>query len=170
MDTSRNEKYVATVVALVSTVTFLFPIYWMIVTSIKPMNELFVSPPTFFPHEPTFLAYKENLIDNQSILGYIGNSFIIGMGTMLVALLLAAPVAYALARLDVKGKALVMILLLTSHSTVSSRSSLAIRPTPCLLLLWFFAPIFFPFLLGSRMRQRSTDAINSLYFGGFFCL
>lgn len=112
---SRNEKHMALIVALISTIIFLFPIYWMVITSIKPMNELFASPPTFFPHDPTFLAYKENLIDNQSIIGYIGNSFIISFGTMLVSLLLAAPAAYALARLEVKGKAAVMILLLVSQ-------------------------------------------------------
>jgi len=110
-----KEKYGAMAVAILSTLLFLFPIYWMVITSIKPMNELFASPPNFFPLEPTFDAYIDNIIKNQSMLGYIANSFVISFGTLILSLILAAPVAYALARLDIKGKSLILIILLTTQ-------------------------------------------------------
>ncbi|TDF93302.1 carbohydrate ABC transporter permease [Paenibacillus piri] len=87
----------------------------MIVTSIKPMDELFAKPPHYFPHAPSFSSYIDNFIKNREMLGYIGNSFIIATGSMLLTLLLAAPAAYGLARLPMKGKAAILILLLATQ-------------------------------------------------------
>lgn len=108
----QSRKYGAMLIGLVATLIYLFPIYWMFVTSIKPMDELFADPPHYLPHEPTFEAYIQNFVHNQSIFSYIGNSFIIATGTTLLTLLLAAPCAYGLARLEIKGKGAILILLL----------------------------------------------------------
>jgi len=97
------------------TLLFLFPIYWMIATSIKPMNELFANPPHLFPHAPTFQAYIDNFVRSQSVFGYVGNSFVVATGTMALTLLLAAPAAYALARLPIRWKSAVLILLLATQ-------------------------------------------------------
>jgi multiple sugar transport system permease protein len=107
-----SRKYGATLIAIAVTLIYLFPIYWMFVTSIKPMDELFAVPPHYFPHKPTAEAYIENFVHNQSIFSYIGNSFIIATGATFLTLLLAAPCAYALARLKIKGKGIILILLL----------------------------------------------------------
>jgi len=111
----RKSRYGAMFLAILSTILFLFPIYWMFATSIKPMSDLFVSPPHLLPRDVTFAAYLENVFKNPYILGYIGNSFLIACGTMVVTLLLAAPAAYALTRLNLRGKGLILILLLASQ-------------------------------------------------------
>jgi multiple sugar transport system permease protein len=108
----RGRNLGATAIALISTLIYLFPIYWMFVTSLKPMSELFKYPPELFPAHPSFSAYVDNFVKNQDMFSYIGNSAIIATGTMLLTLILAAPCAYALARQDMKGKAIIMILLL----------------------------------------------------------
>lgn len=110
-----NQKSGATFIAILSTILFLFPVYWMVITSIKPINELFAKPPTLFPNNPTFEPYIKNFIESQAMLGYIGNSFIISIGTLLLTLLLAAPCAYALARLEIKGKTLILLFLLSAQ-------------------------------------------------------
>lgn len=104
-----------TVFGIVMLAVFLFPIYWMVITSIKPMNELFASPPHWFPVEPTLRAYIDHVILDPELFGYILNSFIIALGTMLLTLILAAPLAYALARLPIRGKGLILILLLATQ-------------------------------------------------------
>lgn len=101
-----------TVIGAVITLLFLFPVYWMVKTSITPITDLFSSPPHFGVLNATFTAYYDNFIHNTDMLRYIGNSFIIAIGTMIMSLLFATPAAYALARLDLKGKSLIMILLL----------------------------------------------------------
>lgn len=110
-----RQKYLLSLFAIAFTLVFLFPIYWMIVTSLKPMGELFTYPPHLVPQELTFESYIENFIKNRVMLGYIGNSFVIASGTMLLTLALAAPAAYGLARLTLRGKALILILLLATQ-------------------------------------------------------
>jgi multiple sugar transport system permease protein len=102
----------ATFIAIVFTLVFLFPVYWMVKTSLTPITELFHNPPHFSLYKPTLDAYINNFLKNTDMLGYIGNSMIVATGTMILSLLLAVPAAYALARLDIKGKSLVLIFLL----------------------------------------------------------
>lgn len=109
----QGQNIGAQLVALLSTILFLFPIYWMVVTSLKPITELFTSSPNLWPNHPSFEPYVENFIKDQSILGYIGNSMIISTGTLILTLILATPFAYALARLHLRGKSAILILLLT---------------------------------------------------------
>lgn len=109
---SNQKNYGLTITAILGTILFLFPIYWMFVTSIKPMNELFVRPPLIIPNHPTLEPYYENFIADNTMLMYMGNSLIIAMGTTLLTLALAAPAAYAIARLNVKGIGLILIILL----------------------------------------------------------
>src|SRR5699024_472451 len=84
----------------------------MFVTSIKPTNEIFAYPPLFYPENPTFEAYINNFTENPDLFKYIFNSVIIALGTCLLTLILAAPTSYALARLKIRGKGLMMIVLL----------------------------------------------------------
>ncbi|SFL55600.1 carbohydrate ABC transporter membrane protein 2, CUT1 family (TC 3.A.1.1.-) [Paenibacillus sp. 1_12] len=112
---TNKREYTTALIAAVSTLIYLFPLYWMFITSIKPSTELFANPPHYFPFEPTLEAYINNFVHNKSIFNYIGNSFIIAFGSMVLTLILAAPSAYALARLPLRGKPLVLILLLTTQ-------------------------------------------------------
>ncbi|GKU82042.1 hypothetical protein [Niallia sp. NCCP-28] len=85
-----GSKYMATIIAVFSTIIFLFPVYWMFVTSIKPMSAIFAIPPKVIPDDVNFDAYVKNFIDNPEILTYFGNSFIIAGGTLVLTLILAA--------------------------------------------------------------------------------
>ncbi|MCS7464231.1 carbohydrate ABC transporter permease [Paenibacillus doosanensis] len=108
-------SYITAAAAAAATLVYLFPIYWLFVTSIKPMNELFAYPPHYIPVSPTLEAYVHNFVADTGIFRYIGNSFIIATGTMLLTLLLASPSAYGLARLPIRGKGAVLIVLLATQ-------------------------------------------------------
>lgn len=108
-------SYFITFAAAAVTIVYLFPIYWLFVTSIKPMDELFAYPPHYIPLAPTLEAYVHNFVTNTGIFRYIANSSIIAAGTMLLTLLLAAPAAYGLARLPIRGKGVVLIVLLATQ-------------------------------------------------------
>lgn len=113
MAESRWRTSGATLIAIFIMIVFLFPVYWMAKTSVTPITELYHNPPHIVPVKATLDAYINNFIRNKDMIGYIGNSVIIAVGTMLLSLLLAVPAAYALARLSIKGKAVIMILLLS---------------------------------------------------------
>ncbi|WP_353625821.1 hypothetical protein [Bacillus sp. JCM 19041] len=90
-----QSQSVATIIALFSTMLFLFPVYWMFTTSIKPMSSIFSVPPELVPSNVTAEAYTENILKNPDLLGFFLNSLIIAGGTLILTLLLAAPIAYA---------------------------------------------------------------------------
>ncbi|WP_193065488.1 carbohydrate ABC transporter permease [Oceanobacillus oncorhynchi] len=108
------KQYMLLLCAIIITMIFLFPIYWMITTSIKPMQDIFTSPPTIIPDTIRLDAYIDNLIKDQSLLPYIRNSFIIALGTSIFTLVLALPAAYAMARFRLPyANAFLLILLVT---------------------------------------------------------
>jgi multiple sugar transport system permease protein len=87
----------------------------MIATSLKTSGAIFASPPQVVPSPPVFSAYIDAVIDNPLTIRAIINSAIIGIGTMVLTLLLATPAAYALARLKLRGGALMTLLLLITQ-------------------------------------------------------
>jgi multiple sugar transport system permease protein len=93
-----------TALGLFCTAIMIFPLYWVVISSLKNTTELFRSPPTLFPMQIDWSPYIANFVQNQDMLHYMGNSLQIALGTMLLSLFLAAPIAYALARLPIRGK------------------------------------------------------------------
>jgi multiple sugar transport system permease protein len=81
----------------------MFPFYAMFSTTIKPESEIFSSPATLFPINPTFEAYFDVWAQTDVLL-WIANSFIISIGTVLLTLVLAIPAGYTCARNDFIGK------------------------------------------------------------------
>lgn len=113
MTDSKWKMAGSTLLGTLIIIVFLFPVYWMVKTSITPITELYNNPPNMFPIKASFDSYINNFVRNQDMIKYIGNSVVISLGTMLMTVLLAVPAAYALARLKIKGKAMIMILLLS---------------------------------------------------------
>ncbi|MBV0926343.1 carbohydrate ABC transporter permease [Halomicroarcula limicola] len=81
----------------------MFPFYTMFTSTIKPSQEMFNSPATLFPQNPTFEAYFQ-VWTQTDVLLWIGNSFLISLGTVALTLLLAIPAGYSCARNDFVGK------------------------------------------------------------------
>ena len=82
-------------------VIFLFPFFVMISTSLKSEKEVFQQPPTFIPRQAEFSNYRA-IWSQVSLTTYFRNSLFIGLGTAILALVLAVPAAYALARFPFK--------------------------------------------------------------------
>jgi multiple sugar transport system permease protein len=81
----------------------MFPFYTMFSSTIKTESEIFSSPATLFPEDPTIEAYL-NVWTQTEVLLWIGNSFLISLGTVALTLLLAIPAGYTCARTDFVGK------------------------------------------------------------------
>jgi multiple sugar transport system permease protein len=81
----------------------MFPFYVMVSSSLKSNSEIFSVPATLFPANPTLEAYL-SVWSQTDVLLWIGNSFLISLGTVAVALLLAIPAGYSCARNDFIGK------------------------------------------------------------------
>ncbi len=80
-----------------------FPLFWMVVTSLKPQFELFRRPPTFLPETVTFEHYR-TLLTQTPFLGYFVNSTILATATTAVVVVLASLGAYSLVRFSYRGR------------------------------------------------------------------
>jgi multiple sugar transport system permease protein len=83
----------------------LAPFYWMIVSSLKA-NPLLDR--ALFPTSPTLVNYKEVFSGENNFQYALRNSVIVAGLTTVVALLIGVFAAYALARLQFRGKKLVL--------------------------------------------------------------
>lgn len=82
----------------------LVPVYWMIVTSLKPTPETFLNPPTMFPHQITFESYK-NVITEYNFGRFFLNSVIVVCGATLLTLAASTLAGFGASRFNFKGKA-----------------------------------------------------------------
>jgi multiple sugar transport system permease protein len=92
----------------------LFPFVVTLFTAIKPRNELTAIPPNFAPS--TFIWENFISVWNQTNISHaILNSFFISTSATLIAILVAAPCAYAMTRFDFKGKSTYRFFLLVTQ-------------------------------------------------------
>jgi multiple sugar transport system permease protein len=91
------------------TVLYVAPILWMFLTAFKTEEESAASPPTFLPSQWSSEALDTIFSSSAQtpVLRWFLNSVIAALGTGAVVLLTAAPAAYALARMEFRGKRLV---------------------------------------------------------------
>lgn len=84
--------------ALLAYLAFLaFPFLWLVSTAFKPPAELASLHPTWIPRDPTLANFRQ-AFDEQPLLHAAANSLIAALGAALIAVLLATPMAYVMAR------------------------------------------------------------------------
>ncbi len=90
------------------------PLYWMVASSLKPLGEIGASPPTPWPTKITGEHY-ERAFSTDNFGTYVANSVIVSLISTAVVLALALFAGYALARLPMRGRSpLLMVLLMIS--------------------------------------------------------
>ncbi len=81
----------------------LVPLYWVIITSIKPSKDYLTVPPVWFPAEPTLVHYTAALFSYRGLQGLI-NSLIISSAATLLSAAMGTMMAYSLARFRTGGQ------------------------------------------------------------------
>ena len=94
--------------------TVVFPLIWMIITSIKPQTELFRIPPTFLPDTVTFEHYWRLLTETPFLI-YFRNSTMLAISTTVVVILIGTLGAYSLVRFRYRGRETLAILVLFTY-------------------------------------------------------
>jgi multiple sugar transport system permease protein len=82
---------------------FGFPLYWMFVSSIKPVAAITNFPPEFIPRQVTFAAY-DRLFTETGYPTWLKNSIIVSVGDVVFSTLLATLAGYALTRYEIPAK------------------------------------------------------------------
>ncbi len=83
-------------------VLILFPIYWLVASSLKTESQLFAIPPRWI-WTPTVSAYTD-AIENSDLLGNLLNSMVVTASAVALGLLVGAPAAYGIARYRFRGR------------------------------------------------------------------
>ena len=78
------------IVAILIAIVFLFPIYWLVVTSLKTDVEIMGKTLTYFPKLISFNAWKEQFQDNAFLIS-LRNSVIIASLAMTISLTVGIP-------------------------------------------------------------------------------
>jgi multiple sugar transport system permease protein len=83
-------------------VFFIFPIYWMIITSVKTPEDVIRYPPHFYPHEVNFDSFREALTRLRGGAALI-NSLIVAAVATIISMALGTIAGHAFARYRLGG-------------------------------------------------------------------
>lgn len=102
---SKKKNIIFCIISIVILVVLLFPLFWTLNTSLKTEIEIFKNPPTWYPHELNTKSYAAQVETGDfNMFRSFANSFFIAMGSMIIAVLLAIPASYGIARYRFKGR------------------------------------------------------------------
>ena len=152
---------------LIMALIVLFPFYWMIISSLKTLEEYKRTIPTFWPQKIMFNNYAK-AFTTANLGTLFMNTMIVGVVSTLLSLVITVLSAFAFARLEFKGRDAMFTALLatmmipgelftiTNYATVSRWGWL---DSYQVLIIPFLVSVFYIFLL----RQNFLQIPNELY-------
>lgn len=183
---AKRSQRVSKIIRLTITYLFLaimaliiiFPFYWMIISSLKTMDEYRENVPTLWPREIVW----ENFVtafDKANLKDLFLHTLYVGVVSTVLSLVVTVLSAFAFARLNFKGKNLVFGLLMatmmvpgelytiTNYLTVSGRLPFTSEPISALDITHTFAVLIVPMLVSVfyiyLLRQTFMQIPNELY-------
>ena len=145
----------------------LFPFYWMIISSLKTLEEYRMSTPTFWPRKIMFSNYAE-AFTAASLGRLFFNTMYVGIVSTILSLIITVLSAFAFARLEFKGRDAMFGLLLASMmipgelftiTNYGTITQLGWMNTYTVLIVPFLVSVFYIYLL----RQNFLQIPNELY-------
>jgi len=113
---SRALRWLCTLGTVAALVVMLFPVYAAIVGSFESTETLFSGTYYWLPHAPTLDNFR-TVIQAQS--GNVLTSLIVGLGTAVLALVVAVPAAYALSKYRMRVTVIIVGSLLVAQIVAS---------------------------------------------------
>jgi multiple sugar transport system permease protein len=97
---------------LIAAAIVLLPFVWMIVTSLKPQSEIFLSEIRWWPERLHAVENYTKAFDRAPLMRFLLNGAIVTVTIFMLQVLIALPAAYALAKLRFWGREAVFALVL----------------------------------------------------------
>ena len=148
------------------------PFYWMVMSSVKTEPEFRQSVPTFFPQTFMFKNYASVLAqadsNGASFWQILINTLVVGLISTLLGVIVTIITAYALARMNFKGKNLLFAIMLGTMmipgemftlSNYMTVSYLNWEDSYTVLIIPFLVSVYYIYLLRNNFMQIP----NSLY-------
>ena len=173
---AAQQKVIGTVVKVIiyaflflMALIIIFPFYWMIISSMKTVEEYRLAIPTLFPQYLDWRNYIQVFTNKDLLLGQLfANTVYVGIVSTILSLIITVLSAFAFARLEFKGKnALFAFLLATmmipgelfTITNFQTVYNFGWRNTFTVLIVPFLVSVFYIYLL----RQNFLQIPNELY-------
>ena len=169
---SRGGDAGITVVLAILGVFMFLPMYYVVIQSLKPLDELWMFPPRFYVSDPTFKNFKDlfTLMSGSLVpfSRYIFNTVFTAVAGTFGSLFISALAAYAMAKIKFPGGKTMFKLVQTSlmfHATVTAITSFILMSA--LHLVDTYWAIIIPawgstlglYLMKQFMESAVTDAV-----------
>lgn len=112
--TIKLEKWLLFSILLIIGLFMVYPMVWMIFSSLKTTEEVLGSSMALLPHDPQWDNFPRAL-EKAPFLRYIWNSFFTATFIVLVQLFLFSLLAYALAHMEFKGRNTLFMIVLSTY-------------------------------------------------------
>ena len=152
---------------IIMAIIIIFPFYWMLISSVKSLEEYKLAVPTLFPKQILFSNYVD-AFTTANLGTLFMNTVIVGVVSTVLSLVITVLSAFAFARLEFKGKNALFAALLatmmipgelftiTNYVTVFNLNWMN---TYTVLIVPFLVSVFYIYLL----RQNFMQIPNELY-------
>lgn len=100
-------------ILVIVSIIILFPFYWMFITAVKPVSEIFAFPPKLFPSE----FHWENFAKAMAVTDfptYFKNSLIVTFVATVITVFINLLAGYAFAKYEFKGKEFMFLIVLST--------------------------------------------------------
>jgi multiple sugar transport system permease protein len=112
--TSPAKKAVLAAVGLVVGVIFIFPYAMMLITALKPRNEMMAIPSTYLPTSWDWNNFAD-AFEYAPIAQYLKNTWIVAASATALVIIVAIPAAYYVARNKFRGRSMFLLLVLVTQ-------------------------------------------------------
>lgn len=162
-------------ILIIGAIFIVAPFVWMLVTSIKPPNEIFSAQLRLWPMQFYGLENYSFALNSAPLLRFALNGVIVCVGILVVQLLIAIPCAYALAKLKFAGRNLLFILILLALAIPIQVPALPLYialawlgqlNSDFSLMVPFFLSAFAIFLFRQFFRSFPDDIIDAARLDG----
>lgn len=97
---------------VILSILFLIPFAWLVLTSLKPTNELFAS--NLLPTRFTFEHYQD-VVENSPVVRWFANTMLVSALAVISVVFSSALVAYGFARLRFRGRNVLFALVIATY-------------------------------------------------------
>ncbi|MBQ2999729.1 MAG: carbohydrate ABC transporter permease [Clostridia bacterium] len=169
---SRGGDAGITVVLAILGVFMFLPMYYVVVQSLKPLDELWMFPPRFYVSDPTFKNFKDlfTLMSGSLVpfSRYIFNTVFTAVAGTFGSLFISSLAAYAMAKIKFPGGRTMFKLVQTSlmfHATVTAitsfilMSALGLVDTYWAIIIPAWGSTLGLYLMKQFMESAVTDAV-----------
>lgn len=163
------------VVLMSGACVFLAPFVWMLLTSLKPADEIFAREVSLLPTQWAAIENYTEALTKVPLLHYLWNGIVVCAGILVLQILVALPAAYAFAKLNFRGKAwawrMVLLALMIPHQATAIPVYVMLHHAGMLntmsaLIVPFTISAFGIFLMRQFFRTVPDDLIHAARMDG----